>query len=148
MGSLIALRNYVRNRWIDKTHALTSKLKRGQWYDFDERLLHCMFDGLVDFVECEAGMRSLEWQTTLTAGKEWHYLESDPKYNDPIQQALDAKEIISLYKWWKDIRPQRPDPYDQEELDSMDCVQMEQDQMDEDTKMMVRLVKIRGSMWT
>lgn len=47
------IRHYIDNRWISKTHALTSTLKRGQWYELDTRLLHSVFDELVDFVEIE-----------------------------------------------------------------------------------------------
>ena len=47
------LRYYINNRWTHKIHALTSNLARGQWYDFDIRLLHSSFDELVNFVEIE-----------------------------------------------------------------------------------------------
>src|ERR1700733_5487428 len=54
------MRHYINNRWISKTHALTSTLKRGQWYEFETRLLHSAFDELLDFVEIEqAGMHIL-----------------------------------------------------------------------------------------
>src|ERR1700733_15231698 len=45
--------HYVNNRWVHKTHALTSNLKRGQWHEFEERLLHSAFDELVNFVEID-----------------------------------------------------------------------------------------------
>jgi hypothetical protein len=51
--ALNTMRFYFVNRWISKTHALTSNLKRGQWHDLDTRLLHSVFDALVDFVEVE-----------------------------------------------------------------------------------------------
>jgi hypothetical protein len=54
--------NYLHNRWIMRTHALTSKLKRGQWYDFDMRLLHAAFDEFVNFVETE-----LAWEHLLAS---------------------------------------------------------------------------------
>ena len=47
------IRHYIDNRWIFKTHALTSNLKRGQWHEFDTRILYSTFDSLVDFVEIE-----------------------------------------------------------------------------------------------
>lgn len=128
-----------------------------------------MFDGLVDFVECESGMDSLEWQAKLT-GKDWDYEEDDPGYNGPVPQALNAREIIELYKWWKEIRPKRIDPYDasgwnaysedksideliethtQEINDMMTMTRsVERDQEDEDTEMLIRLIKVRGAMWT
>lgn len=47
------IRYYIRNRWISKTHTLTSSLERGQWHEFETRLLYSSFDSLVDFVEIE-----------------------------------------------------------------------------------------------
>ena len=47
------VRCYFNNRWIVKSHALTSNLKRGEWHDLDTRLLHAPFDELVNFVEIE-----------------------------------------------------------------------------------------------
>jgi len=44
---------YINNRCITTTHALTSNLKKGQWHEFDERMIHCLFDELVNFVEVE-----------------------------------------------------------------------------------------------
>ena len=46
-------RHYIDNRWISKTHSLTSNLKKGQWHEFETRLLYSTFDSLVDFVEIE-----------------------------------------------------------------------------------------------
>lgn len=41
------------NRFITKSHTLTSNLKRWTWHEMDERILHCLFDELVNFVEVE-----------------------------------------------------------------------------------------------
>ena len=62
----ITLRNWIRcyisNRFVTKTHALTSStLKRGQWHDLDIRLLHTAFDELVDFVETELAHQFYSW---------------------------------------------------------------------------------------
>lgn len=48
-----SVRRYINNRFVVKTHALTSTLSRGEWHDFDTRLLHSIFDELVNFVEIE-----------------------------------------------------------------------------------------------
>ncbi len=45
--------HYIDNRWVSRTHTLTSNLKRGQWHEFETRLLHSAFDALVNFVEIE-----------------------------------------------------------------------------------------------
>lgn len=218
MDRISDLRYYIKNRWISKTHALTSSLKRGQWYDFDTRLLYCIFDELLDFVEVEqawmhvafsdeeqkkykipwhrsffrigvwrspeAGLAYLDWATGLKADEEWMD-KNDPDYGKPTRQALAAKETIALYKWWKDERPKRLDPMDasgwsdlceerhktavargedplgvslgedatDEERERSEkilglCHKMEQEQEAEDTEMLIRLVRLRSSLWT
>lgn len=52
---------YINNRWVTRTHTLTSSLKRGQWHDLDTRLLHCAFDELVNFVEVEEAWSHIAW---------------------------------------------------------------------------------------
>lgn len=55
------VRYYLNNRFVSKTHALTSTLKRGQWQEFPTRLLHCSFDSFVDFIEIETAWSHLCW---------------------------------------------------------------------------------------
>jgi hypothetical protein len=57
------VRYYLNNRYTSKTHALTSTLKRGQWHEFSERLLHCSFDSFVDFIEIETAWSHVCWGT-------------------------------------------------------------------------------------
>lgn len=52
---LNAIIRYIRHRFVAKTHTLTSNLKRGTWHEWDDRILHCLFDELVNFVEIEFG---------------------------------------------------------------------------------------------
>jgi hypothetical protein len=204
---------YIDNRWISRSHALTSNLKRGHWYEFETRLLHSAFDELVNFVEVEqawlyvicseeegkkyrtsvfrrlflmrlwrcpdAGLSYLEWAAGLTYDEDW-YDREDPRFGQPTTQALAAKETFTLYHWWKELRPNRPDPMDASGLSeyykkkrdhddsflfdfnkdeseedkqnfcrmSDSCHKMEQEQEDEDTAMLVRLVKLRKHLWT
>lgn len=209
-------RHYLDNRYFSKTHALTSNLKRGQWYDLDTRLLHALFDELVNFVEVEqawhyvvcaedeykkyripwyrkifhlglwrnpeAGLAYLKWAAELTHNEDWADRE-DPSFDQPTSQALAAQQTIMLYKWWKEQRPKRPDPmeasgwadyyekkrqaaeaqdvdfswisWDTDETDKEHsskileiCHKMEQEHDDEDTEMLIRLIKIRKSLWT
>ena len=85
-----------------------------------------------------------------------------------------AKEALELYKWWKKIRPNRPDPHDasgwnqyyksktdrgisifddEYEGDSQaseihkKCFEIEEQYTQEDTDMLIRLIKIRKSLW-
>lgn len=209
------IRHYIDNRWITKTHALTSNLDKGQWHEFETRMLYSAFDSLVDFVEIElawfnmicckealekyatpwyrslfkkwrcpeSGLEYLHWASSLKYNEDW-VAKDDPDVDKPTDQALAACETITLYKWWKEIRPKRPDPMDAsgwskycEERDKkakargddslfadhenetdedkvqarkiLDiCHKMESEQEEEDTEMLIRLVKIRKNLWT
>jgi hypothetical protein len=211
VDQIYSVKYYINNRWVSKTHTLTSNLKRGQWHEFDTRLMHCMFDEMVNYVEVEeawshiawdnearkkynppfyawgffrwrtwrcpqAGLDKLEWASMLT-NEEW--LESDQQHLvEPTQQAKTAIELLTLYNWWKNDRPKRPDPYDisgwselcekrradgRDLLDLEDrseeeaaatrkaldlCHKIEEQYEQEDTNMMIRLIKIRRGLWT
>lgn len=201
---------YIVNRWIDQSYALVAHpkhIKRGNWMDLDNRILYCLFDELVDFVEIEkaysnyrwseekqkdmrwwqvgrwrtrtwrsreAGIDHLNWEMTLT-NEEW--LDEDKKHEAvPTSQAVAAKEIYDLYIWWTEVYPNRPDPYevsgwsahcdskrnrgigfmetdpleDREEtrkiLDKNREIEAEYEK--EDEEMLIRLIKLRGSLWT
>ena len=214
---LNSIRCYINNRWFIKTHALTSNLKRGGWHEYDTRLLHSVFDGLINFVEIEkawkhyiclsnedrkkykmpwhrkffrldkwrcpeAGIDYLDWEATLKNDEDW-LDKNDPEFGKLTLQALGAIEILSLYTWWKIDRPKRPDPmevsglsayYDEKNREAKEkgedplmnlfgenrvkddrfeglsnaCHQMEQQQEDEDTEMLMRVIKIRHRLWT
>lgn len=205
---LYSLKYYIVNRWIDQSHALVAHpqhIKPGQWMDLDYRMLHCLFDELVDFVEiekaysnyrwqeeklktlkwwqggrwrtrtwrsAEAGVAHLKWEMTLT-DEEWIEDKSQAK---PTAQAEAAREILDLYTWWTETYPNRPDPYDvsgwsdhcedkrkrgigfletdpeedKEEtrkiLDRSNELEAQYNQ--EEEEMLIRLIKLRGSLWT
>jgi hypothetical protein len=49
-----SVRYWLNNRFVARTHALTSSsLKPGAYHELDTRILHCVFDELVNFVEVE-----------------------------------------------------------------------------------------------
>ena len=100
----------------------------------------------------EEGMAYLDWEISLT--------------DSPFQKET-AIEIKELYIWWNDVRKTRMDPYDllpdppERDDDSdwllltntptykFDEVHKLQEQYDEeDTKMLIRLIKIRKGLWT
>jgi len=205
---LYALKYWFNNRFITKTHALTSNLERGKWHEFDQRLLHSMFDELVNFVEIEqawwniawddeardryqspfyargwfrwrtwrcpeAGINALQWASKLTDEE----FREDKENAEPTPQAIAAKETLELYHWWKNVRPNRPDSHDasgwtayckrrtskgydimesdlieeeaNERRTALDlCVKIEEDYHKEDEEMMIRLIRIRKSLWT
>lgn len=115
----------------------------------------------------EAGVDNLAWQAALK--------DDDGK---PTPQALDAKEIAALYTWWTFDYPARPDAFDasgwtaycdnrrgdgeslfdhedeteaqrdetRKALNDLQNLEEKYDQEDED--MLIRLIKIRRSLWT
>lgn len=127
----------------------------------------------------EAGLEYLNWASSLTMGDNMGVHPNDPLYGTPTHQAIAAKEILTLYKWWTVERPARPDPHDvsgwieicsrRRDDDPDDWLgiedetehqrketkkalnianQMEKQYAEEDTQMMIRLIKIRDSLWT
>ena len=207
--------HYIDNRWMYRTHALTSNLEKGSWHDFDNRMLYSSFDSLVDYVEIElagfymacsteaskkyatpwyrslfkkwrcpeSGLEHLHWAESLRHNEEW-IAKDDPNFDKPTEQAIAASETIKLYTWWKEVRPKHPDPMDasgwsdfceerrknaeasgddssfsslyenetdEEQVRSRKildiCHKMESEQEEEDTEMLIRLVKLRHRLW-
>jgi hypothetical protein len=123
----------------------------------------------------QAGLDNLEWQMSLT--NDWLEDDHPDRYK-PSRQAETAKEILELYNWWTEIYPIRPDPMDasgwsayceqirqsgRDFLDFEDRTNEEQEQSGraldlsneiedkynkEDEEMMIRLIRIRHSLWT
>ena len=76
LDKIYAAKYYVNNRWISRTHSLTahsSDITPGNWCDVGNRILPCLFNELVDFVEVELAWWHLVWE-----GK-----EERKKYNAP-----------------------------------------------------------------
>lgn len=124
----------------------------------------------------QAGLDNLAWQ--MTCDNRDYTPEDHPNYGELTQQAHNAKEILALYTWWTQERPKRPDPYevsgwsayceqkrqrgigilddfDDESGDKVDTKPMldkintlEEAHELEDEEMMIRLIKIRRSLWT
>lgn len=186
-------------------------IRPGDWCDVGNRFLPCLFNELVDFVEIEQAWHHCIWDKEARDKfsvpwwakgwfrvRTWRSAEAGLSYlawaselrideKDPASpytyQALAAQEIISLYHWWVDIRPLRPDPNDvsgwsarceerrlkrgEEDdhwlfedddptpteraqvkaiLDLSNQIEADYEQEDED--MMIRLIRIRQSLWT
>ena len=129
----------------------------------------------------QAGLDNLKWQSELRHSVDDGWQESDPNVGLPTPQAERALEILALYKWWKEVYPNRPDPHDasgwsrycelkrQENGDTglsfmaesknpetralgeealKKTHEIEQMYNDEDTQMLIRLIKIRDALWT
>lgn len=170
------IRHYIRNRWIDKTHYLKTGLKPGRYHELDSRILHGLFNELVDFVEVDLAHLSLwdrtkkyrfkngrsveaayayfDWATKLTYGESFGYDSDDPDHDKLTPQAEDATKIKALYEWWKNERPNRVDPFDifAKETHGDKYFKLIDDREklyeQEDTNKLIELIKVRGSLWT
>ena len=60
----------------------------------------------------QAGLDHLNWASALVADDSWGMKPGDKGYGEPTSQALRAREILALYKWWTEVYPNRPDPHD------------------------------------
>ena len=126
----------------------------------------------------EAGIEHLKYEASMIKDESWGLTVEDDEYGKPTQQAINALEVAKLYDWWTKERPVRPDPYDASgwteycekmrelndgrlfgskktpELERMSkksinlLHKMEKQYDKEDTDMLIRLIKIRNSLWT
>jgi hypothetical protein len=125
----------------------------------------------------EAGIEHLNWEMSLLQDESYGLTSDDPRYNTPTPQAVTATEIKDLYLWWTEVYRNRPDPYTAsgwdeicekryssnpkmgylaldeatraEERKIFEKVRELEDQYHaEDEEMLIRLIKIRNSLWT
>lgn len=120
----------------------------------------------------QAGLDNLEWQRNLRWQE--HEVHDAASVGQLTPQAVNAQEILDLYTWWTQQRPARPDPMEasgwsayceqrreQEDghwlgdrnhdvtgpmLDQMHA--LEQSYRDQDDAMLIRLIRVRGALWT
>ena len=91
------------------------------WSDKDNIMLHACFQILSDCIEKEKLIESTNW-------------DEDSNFK------LAKQEIDELYRWWKERIVSENDEH-------VDPIWTE-NQHEKDTKMLVRLVKIRKYLWT
>jgi hypothetical protein len=126
----------------------------------------------------QAGLDHLQWEISLKNDSSWGTSEDDPNYGQPTFQAVKAQEILELYTWYKEVYPNRPDPHDasgwtalcernrqankpfldfedrtpEEEVESREILDqlhnIEEQYHTEDEAQLIRLIKIRRSLWT
>jgi hypothetical protein len=126
------VKHYYDNRFVSKTHCLKTGLQPGKYHELDERIIHGLFNELVEFVECEqawlnyisgdkkykfkngrcpeAGLDYLYWAISLRWDESSGFKKGDKEYGKPTPQSISAKKILDLYNWWKFERPNRKDP--------------------------------------
>lgn len=197
---LRSIERWIAFRTYDKYHVVKTDLKP-DYYDKDTILLHANFSLLVDFVEIEKASMQ-HYFSTKKERPHWfsrrmnfssfpqeekrrlglEYLDWEINCEDehfPVHQKQSAKEVKELYLWWKDIRPNRIDPFEKyaKELDEIPKVsfdkeshkivdnktakekknmkkiynsiaKLEQQYDKEDEQMLIRLIKIRKTLWT
>lgn len=133
-----------------------STLNKG-WQETDEMMLHAVMQLLVDYVEKQKPDQVIDWSSDKDHVDAW-------------------TTIMLVYTWWKYTRPERVDPLDEIEVpddymtigepdENGNCPaiwgdypeihaamavanKIEQDWYEEDTEMMLRIVKIRHMLWT
>lgn len=158
-----SIRCYLKNRYLTQTHNLKTGLKKGEWYDLDTRILHGLFNELVEFVEIELAHLS-KWDRNkkykFKNGRcieaaydyfEWANNLPEESYGSQRQDSIKIKE---LYEWWTKQRPYRDDPlmtitkksHGKEYYKLIDSI--EKDYEKEDTAKLIELIKIRNSLWT
>jgi hypothetical protein len=127
VAPFVNLKRFFYNRFVERHHVIEMDLKPG-WHEYDEKMLYANFQILVDYVELDCASHE-DWQPRLwhriiKGQNAWrsrsmgfkylmpHDLNEDPDHADEIAKANQAhQELMDLYVWWKDTRPNRVDPY-------------------------------------
>lgn len=131
-----SIRIYFKNS-KGNTHVLDGGLNRGEWYDLTYRIPYCLFSELEKFIEQEKGLETHEWEKTLTFNEDWGVKPDDEKYGKLTHQALAAIEQQEIYDWWKANKDKKDVDFENEDK-----------YLEQEEEMLIRLIKIRGSLWT
>lgn len=131
-----SIRIYFKNS-KGNTHVLDGGLEKGQWYDLTYRIPHCLFNELEKFIEKEKGLEVHEWEKTLTFNEDWGVKPDDEKYGKLTHQALAAIEQDEIYQWWKENKGKKDVDFENEDK-----------YLEQEEEMLIRLIKIRNSLWT
>lgn len=111
----------IKYRTTYKYNILHTGLKP-DYYDLDTRILHGVFNQLVDFVECEKAWLNVVWRKDASKQSLFKKFRSPENGIEYLQWEIDtadvegqkegAEEILALYKWWKEIYLTRQDASD------------------------------------
>jgi hypothetical protein len=116
------------------THVLDGGLEKGQWYDLTYRIPHCLFFELNKFITQEKGLETHEWEKTITYNEDYGIGPEHELYGKLTDQAVSAIEQEAIWNWWK------------ENKDNAEFGDVEYQKQEEE--MLIRLVKIRSSLWS
>ena len=126
----------------------------------------------------QAGLDHLNWAGELRMTEDWGVHSGDKGYGELTGQAKNAREVKELYLWWTETYRNRRDPYEasgwsayceaarlanggnlfgadkspelkkQSDKAHKLLQRIEADYEKEDEAMLIRLIKIRNSLWT
>lgn len=149
-------RYYLKNRFIRKPHLIDTKLKKGQWWDTDSRLLYGMMNLLIEFVEKERPFEVVIWDSDdvsihvkkeiLTIKAWWE------NYNNRKNEISEALSTWHDMKFGKDS-DDWIDKINEDDTPEIDKAfkylhELENKLHEEEEEMLIRLVKIRDYLWT
>lgn len=169
---LYSVKVFYRN-WKDKSHVLEGGFEVGQWIDRCTRFNTCLFYELEKFIEREKSYETLNWEIGLVYDEGWGYSPEDECYGKPTSQALAAMEQKRIIDWWKKNKDRDffkesglSDCYSFEHGDSFwesyskmkdnpeqnACREKERELeskfKEEEEEMLIRLIKIRDTLWS
>lgn len=133
---IYSVKIYLKNS-KGNTHVLDGGLKKGEWHDLVYRIPVCLFSELEKFIEQEKGLETHEWEMKLTYDEDWGILPDHPKWGILTPQAFAAIEQNEIYQWWKTNK-------DRKDVD----LENEEEYLKQEEEMLIRLIKIRNSLWT
>lgn len=172
------IKHLFKMTFIEQHHLINTGLEKGEYHENDTRMLHGMFNILVDYVEVElAHMMMLQLDPAIKLNSSTRNREAGLKHldweilNTSTEQSQSASDIKELYLWWVDIRPNRPAAADvsgwknfcelrefgedmgEEERSLAQTLLTQYNDINtqysnEDTEMMIRLIKLRSHLWT
>ena len=132
---IYSVKIYLKNS-KGNSHVLDGGLKKGQWHDLVYRIPICLFGELEKFIEQEKGIETHEWEMKLTYDEDWGVEPDNLKYGTLTPQALAAIEQNEIWKWWKANKDRKDVDFENEE----DYLKQEE--------MLIRLIRVRNSLWT
>ena len=150
--------NYLRQRFINKLYLIDTKLDPGKYYDTDTRMLYGMMSLLVQYIEVEKPLEHINW-------------------SDDDSHFIAYYNMIDIYIWWKNYENRKDEickaldtwyesskedkgggdnwlaninkPASEKSNKLLDKLhKLEQKLVEEETEMIVRLVRIRTFLWT
>jgi hypothetical protein len=168
-------RFWIKNMFIHPRWYIRAKtLEVGQWYDLDTSMLHINMQMVVDFIEGEKD--GYPWELAEMdkfINNQPSQIEVDFKDGIPQRQYEDMKEVWEIYEWWQNY-PKRQKEIDAiygeipERKQESDCSlemfskenmdisrpyhdrihKLEEKLEQEEEEMLIRLMKVRKSLWT